>query len=69
MTKISLKNYYFADDCINLVHSVHLARLFVYKIIFWSFHCGSVVMNLTSIHEDLGEILGPSQWVKDLALS
>ena len=34
----------------------------------WSSHCGSVVMNQTSDHEDLGSIPGPAQWVKDLAL-
>ena len=27
---------------------------------------GSAVMNPTSVHEDLGSVLGPTQWVKDL---
>ena len=34
----------------------------------WSSRHGSAVMNLTSIHEYLGSIPGPTQQVKNLAL-
>ena len=38
------------------------------KILLVSFHCGSVVMNMTKVHEDLGSIPGLPHWLKDLAL-
>ena len=33
-----------------------------------SSHCGSAVMNLTSIHEDAGSTPSPIQCMKELAL-
>ena len=33
-----------------------------------SSHCGSIIINLTGIHKDVGSIPGLSQWVRDLAL-
>ena len=38
------------------------------KNLVWSFHYGSVVMNPTSIHEDVSLIPLIAQWVKDPAL-
>ena len=35
---------------------------------YGSSHCGSVDMNLTSIHEDVVLIPGLAQWGRDLAL-
>ena len=46
-------------------------QLFVWKKVskdYRSSHCGSAVMNLTSIHETANLIPGLTQWVKDLAL-
>ena len=40
----------------------------VYKRPFREFHCGSAVMNLTGIHENVSLIPGLAQWIKDLAL-
>ena len=49
--------------------SVLISILFVHlKTIIRSSHHGSVVLKLTSIHEDTGFITGLAQWVNDLAL-
>ena len=43
---------------------VKLPKFFIFR----SSHCGSAVMNLTNIHEDLSLFPGPTQWVMDLML-
>ena len=57
--------------CINLEIALKyiylMSNLFNTKI--RSSHCGSVVTNLTSIHEDAGSIPVLAQWVKNMALS
>ena len=42
--------------------------LFSKLVLTWSSHCGSVVANPISIHEDEGLIPGLAQWARDLAL-
>ena len=48
-------------------HSLSLVIISVLKSILFhqSSHYGSVVMNQSSIHEDVGLIPGPTQWVRD----
>ena len=41
---------------------------FILNWTFESSHCGLVVTNPTSIHEDAGLAPGLAQWVKDLVL-
>ena len=38
------------------------------KAVIGSFHGGSAVTNLPSIHKDVGSIPGLTQWVNELAL-
>lgn len=41
---------------------------YMIKTSFGSSHGGSAEMNLTGIHENMGLIPGPAQWVRDLVL-
>ena len=47
---------------------IYLNKTFIEKDTCGSSHCGSVVMSLTSIHEDTGSVPGLVQWVKDPVL-
>ena len=52
---------YRTQECAEMVGSVHIFALLKTR----SSHCGSVVRNLTSIHEDARLIPGLAQWVKE----
>ena len=46
----------------------HLTKIECLKYHWWSFCCGSVATNQTSIHEDGDSIPGLVKWVKDPVL-
>ena len=48
-----------------LMTFAYILYALVQKLHHWSFHCGSAVTNLTSIHKDRYLIPGFAQWVKD----
>ena len=60
-----MKLYLFVDD---LEFYVEHTKENLFKKPSLSSHCGSVVTNPTSIHEDTGSIPDLTQWVKDLVL-
>ena len=53
---------------VKLTHCKSTMIKFKIIIVIGSSRRGSVVMNPTSIHEEVGSIPGPAQWVKDLVL-
>ena len=61
---------YFLKEEVNIVlRNTYICYLAIFvNIISWKFCCGSAVVNLTSIHEDMDLIPDLTQWVKDLAL-
>jgi len=60
---IYLTHTYVAPPCV-----MHCAKGFTKINSFGSSHRGSVVTNLTSIHEDVGSIPDLAQWLKDPVL-
>ena len=51
-----------------IIFLYQFSRYSLKEISLRSSHCGSVVMNPTSIHEDAGSIPGLVQWVMDPVL-
>ena len=60
------RDYLKLDTFLSMQYYLSLINLL--NLYLRSSHCGSAVMSLTNIHEDLGSIPGPLQWVKDPAL-
>ena len=62
---IYARRFYSVLDIIENIYNVETLDK---KKNMWSCCCDSVVMNPTSIHENMGLILGLAQWVKDPVL-
>ena len=54
--------------CFSVLSFWDLCNANVRSFLKRSSHCGSTEMNVTSIHEDAGSVLGLTQWVKDPVL-
>ena len=61
-TSIYLKG----NKCMSYPSMIQTLHILIINVLGgWSSHCGSVVTNPTSIHEDAGLIPGPAQQVQD----